>query len=255
MAELNRLGGTFQNARLYGLLASRLETHALGLTNGVFCNSAYTEALVAPRARQAWRIPNAIRGCFFREPASVANQHDVPLLLNVGHLGIRKRQLEILRIAAELHGEGHCFKIVFTGGMPTGDEYGRTFAAEMRQAERAGFASHAGFLNANDLISLMDQACGFVHFPSEEAFGLVVAEAMARGLKFFGANLGGIKEIGAGIPGAELHDDFFSLKAGIVRWLKAGAPRCPEAGSIIRQRYSPIAVAIRHLEIYQEVLL
>lgn len=254
MAELNRLGSTFQNARLYGFLAARLETHSLGRTGGVFCNSAYTESLVAPRAKRTWRVPNAIRSSFFREAKSPPTPRELPLLLNVGHLGIRKRQLEILRMAAELHREGHQFQLVFTGAFPTTDEYGSTFAAELRQAEQAGFASHAGFLNADALIDLMDEACGFVHFPSEESFGLVVAEAMARGLKFFGANLGGIKEIGAGIPGAELHDGFSGLKAGIARWLETGAPRVPEAAATIRQHYSPEAVAARHVAIYHEIL-
>ena len=254
MAELNQLGSTFQNARLYGFLAARLETHSLGRTGGVFCNSAYTESLVAPRAKRTWRVPNAIRSSFFREAKSPPNPRELPRLLNVGHLGIRKRQLEILRMAAELHREGYQFQLVFTGAFPTTDEYGSTFAAELRQAEQAGFASHAGFLNADALIDLMDEACGFVHFPSEESFGLVVAEAMARGLKFFGANLGGIKEIGAGIPGAELHDDFSGLKAGIARWLETGAPRVPEAAATIRQRYSPEAVARQHVAIYRDLL-
>jgi glycosyltransferase involved in cell wall biosynthesis len=253
MAELNRLGVTFQNARLFGMIASRLETHALARTNGVFCNSTYTESLVAPRAKKTWRVPNAIRSSFFRPATTPPADRAVPLLLNVGHLGIRKRQLEILRMVTDLHREGHQFRFVFTGAFSTHDEYGRTFAAELRQAEKTGFASHAGFLDVDALINLMDEASGFIHFPSEEAFGLVVAEAMARGLKFFGANLGGIKEIGAGLPGAELHDDFAGLKSGITRWLKEGAPRVPDAAETIRQRYSPAAVAARHVAIYRDL--
>jgi len=254
MAELHRLGETFQNAPVYGFMASRMETHALGKTNGVFCNSAYTESLVAPRAKQTWRVPNAIRGSFFRIPKAGTCPRDIPLILNVGHLGARKRQLEILRMAAGLHREGHRFQLIFTGAMVTSNEYGRTFAEELQQAEKAGFAAHAGFLNAEALIDLMDEANGFIHFPSEEAFGLVVAEAMARGLKFFGANLGGIKEIAAGIPGAELHDDFPSLSHGITRWLESEAPKIPEAAITIRERYSPEAVARKHIEIYRELL-
>ena len=81
-----------------------------------------------------------------------------------------------------------------------------------------------------------------------------VAEAMARGLKFFGADLGGIKEIAAGIPGAELHSDFAALKCGIAAWLKAGAPRQPDAARQIAERYHPKIIAARHMEIYREVL-
>lgn len=254
MAELNRLGINFQNQKLFGFLASHLESHALRRTGGVFCNSAYTESLVAPRSRRTWRVPNAIRAPFFRPPRCSPSKTGVPLLLNVGHLGPRKRQLEILKMAGELHREGHSFRLILLGAMSAGSPYADAFTTELKRAEAAGYASHGGFLNADELIDLMDQANGFIHFPLEEAFGLVVAEAMARGLKFFGADLGGIKEIAAGIPGAELHSDFSALKKGLAGWLKAGAHRQEDAARTIADRYSPEVVAKRHLEIYHEVL-
>ena len=77
---------------------------------------------------------------------------------------------------------------------------------------------------------------------------------MARGLKFFGANLGGIVDIAAGIYGAELHDDFETLKAGIIEWLDAGAPPPSLAADVIEERYHPAVIAKEHLRIYREVL-
>jgi glycosyltransferase involved in cell wall biosynthesis len=254
MAELNRLGINFQNQRLFGFLASRLESHSLRRTAGVFCNSAYTESLVAPRSQRTWRAPNAIRAPFFREPRYSPGSSEVPLILNVGHLGARKRQLEILKMAGELHDLGLSFKLVFLGALSEGSPYGQTFIEELKRAETKGYAYHGGFLDVDGLIDLMDQAHGFIHFPLEESFGLVVAEAMARGLKFFGADLGGIKEIAAGIPGAALHSDFATLKKGLAAWLKAGAPRQPDAAGQIAERYHPKVIAERHLKIYQEVL-
>lgn len=254
MAELNRLGINFQNQRLFGFLASRLESHALHRTAGVFCNSAYTEMLVAPRSQRTWRAPNAIRARFFRKPNYSPGSSEIPLILNVGHLGARKRQLEILKMAGEMHNLGLSFKLVFLGALSEGSRYGKAFIEELKRAETKGYAYHGGFLDADGLIDLMDQAHGFIHFPLEEAFGLVVAEAMARGLKFFGADLGGIKEIAAGIPGAELHCDFASLERGLAAWLNAGAPRQPDAARQIAERYQPHVIAKRHLDIYQEVL-
>lgn len=254
MAELNRLGINFQNHRLFGFLASRLESHALRRTAGVFCNSAYTESLVSPRTQRTWRMPNAIRAPFFREPTTSRAASGVPLILNVGHLGARKRQLEILKMAGEMHDLGHEFKLIFLGALDEGSIYGQAFIEELKRAEAKGYACHGGFLCADGLIDLMDQAHGFIHFPLEEAFGLVVAEAMARGLKFFGADIGGIKEISAGIDGAELHDDFQSLQAGITRWLDAGAQAPALAADEIAKRYHPKVIAERHLEIYSEVL-
>jgi glycosyltransferase involved in cell wall biosynthesis len=95
-----------------------------------------------------------------------------------------------------------------------------------------------------------------VHFPSEEAFGLVVAEAMARGLKFFGARTGGIADIAGDIPGAELFDaaDWPGLTGALGDWIKNGGQRSAGAAALMRGRYHPNVVAQRHLEIYREVL-
>src|SRR5665213_1482490 len=50
MAELARLFPARVGS--YGWLTARLENFALRRTTGVFCNSAYTEGLVRPRARK-----------------------------------------------------------------------------------------------------------------------------------------------------------------------------------------------------------
>jgi glycosyltransferase involved in cell wall biosynthesis len=149
---------------------------------------------------------------------------------------------------------GRKMQIVFAGSLSENSEYGAAFAAELKTAEAEDYARFAGFLNVQELVELLDSSHAFLHFPSEEAFGLVVAEAMARGLKFFGANLGGIVDIASGIDGAELHDDFASLQAGITRWLDAGAPAPAQVADEIAKRYHPRVIAKRHIEIYREVL-
>jgi glycosyltransferase involved in cell wall biosynthesis len=198
-------------------------------------------------------VPNAIRADFF-QPATDGSKRPIPTLVNVGVIGARNRQLELLRMVGEIVKSGRQMQAVFAGSLSENSEYGAAFAAELRKAEAAGYASFVGFLDMPGLIRLLDSSHAFLHFPSEEAFGLVVAEAMARGLKFFGANLGGIVDIASGIDGAELHDDFDSLQAGITRWLDAGAPAPAKAADEIARRYHPKAIAERHLEIYREVL-
>jgi glycosyltransferase involved in cell wall biosynthesis len=249
--ELHRL--KMFGTGLYGPMASFLETHTMKRTSGVFCNSAYTETLVSPRARHTWRVPNPIRSEFFK-PKKPNQQYDIPTLVNVGVVGPRKRQLEILRVVSEIVKQGYQIKIVFAGTYSETNEYGSKFAEEMRKAISSGYAEFAGFLDTNSLIDLMDHSHGFIHFPTEEAFGLVVAEAMSRGLKFFGANLGGIRDIANGIEGSELHDDFESLKHGIIRWLRDGAPPPENSVDIIYSRYHPRAIAERHIQIYNEVI-
>ena len=91
---------------------------------------------------------------------------------------------------------------------------------------------------------------------SEEAFGLNVAEGLARNLKFFGSRLGGIAEIAEGVPGAELFvpDDWAGLTDAVARWIEQGHPRRMESAALMRQRYHPQMIARRHVEIYREVL-
>ena len=104
------------------------------------------------------------------------------------------------------------------------------------------------------LIETLDGADACVHFPHEEAFGLVVAESLSRNLRFFGTNVGGIRDIVEGVNGAELYGDLPSLENGIAGWLDSGAPRTDGASSIMSSRYHPEVIGRRHLEIYREVL-
>jgi glycosyltransferase involved in cell wall biosynthesis len=240
-------------SRAYGILASSLETHALGKTRGVFCNSTHTESLVNPRARKTWLVPNALRKKFF-EPVNLPKpKNGIPVVLNIGIISTLKRQLEILQMAEQAAKE-HQFQIRFIGSIGQGSPYCSQFREAIDKGRRAGYADYLGTMTETELIAAMDSADAAIHFPSEEAFGLVVAEAIARGLKFFGSNLGGIVDIARGIDGAELHDDFESLQAGITRWLDAGAPAPALAADEIAKRYHPRVIAERHLEIYREVL-
>ncbi len=252
MAELAR---RFQApAGSYFWLAGKLETFALKRTDGVFCNSAYTEGLVRPRARKTWRVPNALRAEFFspeRQPPAPRCQ-----LLNIGVITPRKRQLELLDAVERLRAAGVDFHFRFVGDAPAADNYARAFLEKIRPLAAAGVASHSAPLPTAELVAECDRSHALVHFPSEEAFGLVVAESLARGCKFFGARAGGIVDITAGVAGTELYDvnDWTGLVAGLTAWMRNGFGRSADGARQIRDRYSPAVVAQRHLEIYREVL-
>ena len=232
----------------------RLENATLKRTGGVFCNSGYTENLVAPRAQKTWRVPNAVRIEFF-VPLPPRKVSPVPVLLNIGVAEPRKQQVQILAVARRLHERGIKFELQFIGKR-TETDYGKTFLRDLAAAERDGFARHRGMLSAVQIIETMDAAEALIHFPSEEAFGLVTAEGLARNLKFFGAAVGGGVEIAGGVEGAELFpaDDFSALENALATWLQAGCPRPQNAATTMRERYHPEVVARRHLEIYREVL-
>jgi glycosyltransferase involved in cell wall biosynthesis len=236
-------------------LAARLEGFALRRTAGVFCNSAYTESLVLPSAQKTWRVPNALRLAFL-EPPLEKSAKTAAALINVGMLSPHKRQREILAMAGRLWRRGLRFDLRFAGGIETKTDYGAAFARELAEAEKFHYARHLGNLPVNELISAMDSASALIHTPMEEAFGLVVAEALARNLKFFGSRTGGVPDIADGVEGAELFaaGDWAALENSVARWIEAGCPRPTGAAAVMRQRYHPCVIAQRHLEIYREVL-
>ncbi|HEY2329763.1 MAG TPA: glycosyltransferase family 4 protein [Verrucomicrobiae bacterium] len=238
----------------YYWLTAKLEAFTLPRAGGVFCNSAYTENLVAPLARKTWRVPNALRAEFF-QPRPQKNSAGVPALLNIGVLQPRKQQLELLALARNLHRRGLKFELQFAGDLAPKTEYAVAFNRELARAAAAGYARNLGLLSAPQLIAALDAAAALIHFPTEEAFGLVAAEALARNLKFFGSAVGGVNEIAGGVDGAELFPPagFMALENAIARWLAAGSPAPRAAAKIMRQRYHPEVVARRHLEIYREI--
>lgn len=250
MSELARMyGAKFPD---YAWCASKLEDFSLQRTSGVFCNSAYTEALVAPRAQRTWRVPNPIRMEFFKSQ-ELRSPNNVPILLNVGVISPRKRQVEILELARKLYLKGLRFQINFIGSHD-GTSYGHRFIEML--SECAEFAIHRDHLPTAELIAQFDAADALIHFPEEEAFGLVVAEALARNLKFFGAQLGGIIDICEGVEAAVLveKDDFNGLSHLIEAWTEAGFPRPTTASSEMAERYHPRVIAGKHLDIYRELL-
>ncbi len=252
MAELGRLF----KARIgsFHWLAAKLENFALSRTAGVFCNSAYTESLVKPRAKKVWRVANAVRSIFFQS-SRPSQSSEVPVIVNVGLISPRKRQNEILDLAADLFREGTRPQFHFIGHIPD-DDYGREFRQKIEAGERTGYARYLGTKSAGELVKVFDDSAAMIHFPIEESFGLVVAEALARNLKFFGSAVGGIVDISQGIEMAELHpaNDFLALEKGIMKWMKEGCCKPTAAAPAMRERYHPGVIAARHLEIYRSLV-
>jgi glycosyltransferase involved in cell wall biosynthesis len=253
MAELARQFG--ERVGSYGWLAAKLETFTLKRTDGVLCNSAYTEQLVQPRARRTWRVANALREMFFAAAPAPGGAGRCTLL-NVGVISARKRQLELLEVARELRQRELDFEFQFVGDARPDAGYVSAFLEKIKPLEREGVARCVGLKISSDLVQLFDRSAGMVHFSPAESFGLAVAEGLARDLKLFGARVGGVPDIAAGVPGAELFavDDWRGLTLAIADWIRSGFPRARGAAEVMRARYHPENIAQRHVEIYQEVL-
>ena len=236
-------------------LAARLERVALPRTCGVFCNSRHTQSLVQGLAPKTWLVPNALRESFFSPPTAIQPSQS-PILLNIGVVSPNKSQIEILAMAERLHKRGASFELQFVGALNESDPYGKAFRERIDQAEKAGYARFLGQKTASELIALMDSASALIHAPVEEAFGLVAAEALARNLKFFGANVGGLVDIATGAEEAECFEpgDWKSLEEAVFDWIKSGHPKPTQAARQMRVRYHPDLIARRHVEIYRDVL-
>jgi glycosyltransferase involved in cell wall biosynthesis len=236
--------------------AALLERFTLPRTLGVICNSNYTESVVGKYARQTWLVPNAVRREFFQTPLPSKSATTKSILLNIGAISPYKRQLALLELAEELYREGHSFELQFIGAADARDKYGATFLQRIEAAERSGFARYLGTKSLDELIAALDAASALIHVPSEEAFGLVVAEALARNLKFFGIKIGGVTDIASGIESAELFplEDSGALKFAIAQWLRSGCPRPGPAAREMHRRYDPGVIALRHAEIYRAVI-
>lgn len=253
MAELARLF----HAKPFGFYwwAARLEGFTLPRTWGVFCNSFYTQELVRPRNSRTWLVPNPLGLAFFEPKATDGLGISIPVFLVIGVVCPRKRQRELLALFQKLQSMGLLFQVRWIGPCPE-DSYGRTFQEILRKSPFSGWNCFLGSLDQKDLIKELDSASALVHFPYEESFGLVVAEALARGLKVFAARVGGLREICSGPTGAALisPEDWNGLQETIAQWLRLGYPKPMGSADIMRARYHPSVIAARHVQIYREVI-
>jgi glycosyltransferase involved in cell wall biosynthesis len=250
MAELARLGHA--RAGSFAWLTACLENRALTRAGGVFCNSEYTERLVKHRARRTWRVPNALREEFFLQPVSSARSPKRTLLC-AGTVCPNKRQNELLDLAEALHQDGVEFDLQFLGIAARDTPYRARF---LDRVQNSPDLSYLGLKSLPEMIEHFDRAWAIVHVAEVESFGLVVAEALSRNVKFFGFNSGGVADIISGVPGAEgfADADWAGLKQALAGWIRSGCPRPAPAAAIMRERYHPNLIARRHLEIYREVL-
>ena len=234
---------------------AKLESLVLPAFAGVFCNSAHTQSLVYTLARKTWLVPNPLRLSFFSPPPASRSYIKPVRFIVVGSITPNKRPLELLRMLKSLYKSGASFHVVFVGS-PGRNTYGKIFLDEVGRAKQDGWLDFQESLPETDLIKLMDSSHALLHFPIEEAFGLVVAEALARGLKLFAAKVGGIVDIAKEVQDAELFDadDWPGLEYSLQAWINNPTPPSSVSRDLMKSRYHPKAIAGMHLDIYREIL-
>ena len=237
-------------------LQASLGDFAIRRHSGVVCISEHVRRNIAPKARETWLIPNALRSEFLENRGKTEARRTPPSLLVVGTITENKRPLEILETLFALHAEGLTFEVTFIGRLGRAGRYEQRFAAQLDEATRLGCARHKAHLAAAALAKTMAQAAALIHFPREEAFGLVVAEAISQGMTVFASRVGGLTEICHSNPQCILVEshDVGGLRAALKQWLKSD----PERGarpSVEDQiaPYRPVTVAQSTLKAYHEV--
>lgn len=244
----------------YVWCAARLEEFTLPRTQGIICISDYVKGLVEHYRIPTWIVPNAVQKMFFDFPRTTPPAGARPLLVNVGVISERKRQHEVLALLASLREEGLKFDTLFVGLSSPKLPYAVEFNAKLVQANRKhGGFEHTARLDDPAFCELFDRASALIHFSAEESFGMTFAEAIARGLYLFASDVGAIRDIAKGMDRVQILDlnDWEGLKRAVRQWLVSGGDRLPRPASApaaFVQRFHPVSVAQRHLEIYREVL-
>jgi len=250
------LANSILKPRAFWKLQALLGDFAIRRHSGVVCISEHVRRNIALKAAKTWLIPNALRKEFLENRGRTAAGGKTPSLLVVGTITENKRPLEILETLFALHAKGAKFKVTFVGQLGGVGRYEQSFAARLQGASRLGFASHKEHLESHALAKEMSQADALIHFPREEAFGLVVAEAISQGMTVFASRVGGLIEVCRNVPQCFLVDshDLAGLESALQQWLK----RTPERNAGRRAEdyittYLPVTIAQSTLKAYHEV--
>ncbi|MEY4386311.1 MAG: hypothetical protein RLY20_1594 [Verrucomicrobiota bacterium] len=234
-------------------MASLMESLALQRTSGVVANSNFTEACVRHRTPQTWLVPNALRQEFLNTPIAASSKRTRNVVLNIGTIVEYKRQNELIDVAEKLRVNGVDVRLQFVGAATPGTAYVDRFLERIRNKD---WVTWHKSLSTSEVIAALDQAGALVHVSGIESFGLVVAEALARNVKFIGFGVAGVNDIVKEVEGAEVFGDgdWAGITSAIAGWARAGHPRPTQAAATMRERYAPMVVARKHLDIYRQVL-
>src|ERR1043166_8170127 len=235
-------------------LAARLETFAIPRTDGVVCITRYTQAAVSDLAKRTWVAPNAVDKSFFGVDAAPAAGAP-PRILCVGLICVRKNQNAFIR-ALDATAAKRKFEMVFLGNVSPGRAYDDEFLKLVRERT---WCRHEGFADRESLKRQLREATLLALTSLEDTCPIAVLEAMAAGVPVVAANVGGVPDlVEDGVTGYFCDPlDAASMSSAVDRAL-ADSARLREMARVAKkralERFHPLVVAKRHLEIYREVL-
>jgi glycosyltransferase involved in cell wall biosynthesis len=247
IAEINQ-AKTFS----YDWLAAQLEKVTLPKSRGVICITRYTQDAVKDLARKTWVLPNAVDASFFDvnpEP------DDTGTILCVGLICYRKNQNRFIEALDSLAGTRR-LRVVFLGEARKENPYAAEF---LKLLETRPWCEHAGFVDRAGLKERLKKAT-MVALPSlEDNCPMVVLEAAAAGVPVLAAKVGGVPDLIEEGKTGLFHDplDLAGMRAGVEKILgdrEFARTLAATAKQQARERFHPLVIARRHVEIYAEVL-
>lgn len=247
IAEVNQ-AKTFS----YEWLAAQLEKVTLPKSGGVICITRYTQDAVKDLAKKTWVLPNAVDASFF----DVNSEPDgTDTILCVGAICHRKNQMRFIQALDPL-ATTRKFRVLFLGEAPKENPYVQEF---MGLLGTRPWCEHAGFVDRAGLKARLKQAT-MVALPSlEDNCPMVVLEAMAAGVPVLAAKVGGVPDLIEEGKTGLFHDplDLAGIRAGVEKILgdrEFARGMAATAKQQARERFHPLVIARRHVEIYREVL-
>lgn len=209
-----------------------LDAQVLPALDGLVFVSSFMQREVLQRIPRMAQVPMAVVPNFVADPhpgAPAATRRD---LITVGTLEPRKNQRYALDIVQAARQQGTALTLTVVGDGPDR-------AALEAQARALGIAEQVRFAGyVPDAAALMAGHRACLHVARMESFGIVLIEAMSRGLPVFAPAAGGMTEVfDDGVEGRQIPlDDAAEAARRMLAWLNQ-PHSLAHAGHAARQRF------------------
>ena len=167
----------------------KLESEVLPALDGLVFVSRYVRAVVWRDIPATKSVKSVVLPNFVARP-TISGEHEIMGdLISVGSLEVGKNHKYILRALFEARSLGHEYSLTIIGGGPMYKNL-RALTTELGLERQVTFLGHQIGAAAN-----ISRHRALVHSALMESFGLVLVEAMARGVPVIAAPVGGIPEV------------------------------------------------------------
>lgn len=221
-----------ENSKIYNAIR-RFEGEVMPRLDGLVFVSDFMRAELTKRIPSVAGVRFEVIPNFLSDPgedqASEPAQVD---LVCIGTLEPRKNQIYALEIVAAAKNAGRRLTLTIVGDGPNRSELER----KCKELDIYDLVTFAGYLKATTELFQRHKAC--LHVAHMESFGIILIEAMSRGLPVFATQVGGMIEVfSEGVEGRfiPLGNSEAAAKL-ILEWLES-PDQMQRAGKAARKRY------------------